>query len=113
SSDLRLSGKLDIVALEQSVQELVRRHESLRTTFHICEGQPVQVIGPVAAFHVPIVELSGLLPEKCEAEAQRLAQLEARQSFDLAQGPLLRTTLLRLEEEEHVFLFSMHHIISE
>jgi amino acid adenylation domain-containing protein len=110
---VRLSGKLDILALERSVQELVRRHESLRTTFHTHEGQPIQVIRPVEALYVRVVELSELLPEEREAEALRLAQQEARRSFDLTDGPLLRTLLLRVSGDEHVFLFTMHHIISD
>src|SRR6185312_6667979 len=77
------------------------------------EGQPVQVIGSGESFRVPVAELSGLLPSQREVEARWLAQQEARRSFDLAHGPLLRAALLRLNKDEHVLLVTMHHIISD
>ncbi|MFL5653190.1 MAG: amino acid adenylation domain-containing protein, partial [Ktedonobacteraceae bacterium] len=109
----RLSGKLDARALEQSIQEIVRRHENLRTTFSTHEGQPVQVIGPAGRFHLSVVDLSKLPSERREAEARQLGKQGARQPFDLAHGPLLRTILLRLGENEHVLLLTTHHIISD
>ena len=110
---VRLSGKLDTKALEQSMQELVRRHESLRTTLRTREGQPVQVIRPVRRFRLPIADLSVLLPKQSEAVVRQLAQQEARHPFDLLHGPLLRVNLVRLSEDEHVLLVTMHHIISD
>ncbi|HJT56341.1 MAG TPA: condensation domain-containing protein, partial [Ktedonobacteraceae bacterium] len=110
---VRLNGRLEPKVLEQSVKEIVRRHESLRTTFHTREDRPVQVIGPVGEVGVPLAELSDLLPARREVEALRLAQQEAGQPFDLARGPLVRTTLVRLSKQEHVLLLSMHHIISD
>src|SRR2546423_3182930 len=92
---------------------MVRRHESLRTTSQIREGQPVQVIALAGTFRLPLAELSGLPLERRETEAQQLAQQETRQPFDLAHGPLLRAALLRLSADEHILLLSMHHIISD
>ncbi|MDF5732843.1 MAG: condensation domain-containing protein [Rhizonema sp. PD38] len=110
---MRLSGLLNVAALEQTFQEVVRRHAALRTTFSKKDGQPVQVIAPPITWALPKVNLQELPPDKREAEVLRLVNEEDEQPFDLAKGPLLRVTLLRLSETEHVLLFSMHHIISD
>jgi amino acid adenylation domain-containing protein len=110
---LRLSGRLDRRALAQSLTEVVRRHEALRTTFPAVGGRPAQVIGPPPKVEVPLVDLSGLPAEEREAEALRRAAEEARRHFDLARGPLLRARLVRLSEEEHLLLLTMHHIVSD
>jgi amino acid adenylation domain-containing protein len=110
---LRLRGPLNIAALEQSFNEIVRRHETLRTTFAAANGQPVQVIAPPEPFRLPVVDLTELPPGEREAVARRLATEEAQSTFDLAKGPLFRAKLLRLGEEDHVLLRNMHHIISD
>ena len=111
---VRLKGSLDVKALERSLKEVVRRHEVLRTTFTVVQGQPVQVIGEGEGFGLSVLELAaGLSEEECEAEVQRLAQVEAALPFDLGTGPLLRATLVRLSAEEHVALLTMHHIVSD
>ncbi|HEY2953461.1 MAG TPA: amino acid adenylation domain-containing protein, partial [Verrucomicrobiae bacterium] len=110
---VRLSGWLDVAALEQSVSEIVRRHESLRTTFLCREGRPVQVIAPPRPVHLPMVELRQVPGRAQEIEVQRLVAHEARTPFGLARGPLLRATLLRLADDEHVLLLTMHHIVSD
>ncbi|NLG50391.1 MAG: non-ribosomal peptide synthetase, partial [Chloroflexi bacterium] len=110
---VRLSGRLDVAALERTFAEIVRRHETLRTTFDTVEGQPVQVIALEAPFSMPLTDLSHLPAEEREAEALRLAAEEARRPFDLTRGPLLRVQLLRLAEQEHIVLLTMHHIISD
>jgi amino acid adenylation domain-containing protein len=111
---VRLGGRLNIAALRRSLDELVRRHESLRTTFSVTEaGQPLQVISPPARVPLPVIDLSGLAESACEAETRRLSAAEARLSFDLGRGPLLRCSLLRLGDEEHVALFTMHHVVSD
>ncbi|MCG8347097.1 MAG: amino acid adenylation domain-containing protein, partial [Chloroflexales bacterium] len=110
---VRLSGRLDIAALERSLNAILRRHETLRTTFATVQNQPVQVIAPALTLTVPLIDLRGLPAEQGEAEMQRLAAEEASCPFDLAQGPLLRATLIRLGDEEHVALLTMHHIISD
>ena len=91
----------------------VARHEVLRTTFAEADGAPVQVIAPPRAVELPVVDLAALADAEREAEALRLAREEAQRPFDLARGPLLRATLLRLAEDEHVLLLIMHHIVSD
>ncbi|MFP2929773.1 amino acid adenylation domain-containing protein, partial [Pyxidicoccus sp. 3LG] len=108
---LRMEGRLDVAALERSFTELVRRHESLRTLFPDEGGLAVQVIAPPGDFRVGMTDLSGR--EDRELEARRLAREEASRPFDLARGPLLRVTLLRLAEAQHQLLLTMHHIICD
>ncbi|MBZ4423333.1 non-ribosomal peptide synthetase, partial [Myxococcus sp. RHSTA-1-4] len=112
-SAVRLSGALDIAALERALHALIERHESLRTTFAMQDGEAVQLIHAPAQAPLPLVDLSTLPDEKREAEAHRLATTEAAEPFDLARGPLLRATLLRLQDSEHVLLLTMHHIVSD
>ncbi|MBA2448198.1 MAG: amino acid adenylation domain-containing protein [Chloroflexi bacterium] len=113
ASALCLSGKLEVAALERSFSEITRRHETLRTTFHPIESRPVQVIAPATPLTLPVVDLSRLPETERDVAAVRLAQEEARRPFDLARGPLLRATLLRLGAEEHVLLLTLHHIASD
>jgi len=110
---VRLRGRLDTAALGRSVNEIIRRHEALRTTFAAPAGTPLQVIAPGLTISVPVVDLTGLPGAEREAEAQRRAVAEARRPFDLARGPLLRVTLLKLGPEEHIALVTMHHIVSD
>src|SRR5262249_14479029 len=109
----RLRGVLHPAALSQGLQAMTGRHEVLRTTFTHVAGQLLQVVGPVAPFSLPVVDLQGL-PE-CEQEPQvcTLARTEAQRPFDLAQGALLRATLVRLAAEEHVLILTMHHIVTD
>ncbi|HEV7517010.1 MAG TPA: amino acid adenylation domain-containing protein, partial [Thermoanaerobaculia bacterium] len=112
---LHLAGELDLAALDATFAELVRRHESLRTTFREAGGRPVQVVHPAGPPALPQVELAGLPAELREEETRRLARAEARRPFDLMTGPLFRLTLLRLggEAGEHVALLTQHHIVSD
>ncbi len=110
---VRLHGAFDVSALEQTLTEIVRRHEGLRTTFIGVAGRPLQNIRPAQPVKLPIVDLSMLPEEERESEARRLTLLEAQKPFDLARGPLLRVSVLRLGEEDHVVLYTMHHIISD
>jgi amino acid adenylation domain-containing protein len=110
---LRLTGRLDLAVLARALDEIVRRHESLRTTFKLVEGRPAQVVAPPAPAGLRLIDLGGLDTPERDAETLRLAAEEARTPFDLGRGPLLRATLLRRGEEEHVLLFTMHHIISD
>jgi amino acid adenylation domain-containing protein len=100
-------------ALERSLNEIVARHEALRTTFHSVDGRAAQVIAPSLRLPLPIIDLRELPPVERETEAMRLATEEARKPFDLAAGPLVRTTLVRLGDNDHFFLLSMHHIVSD
>ncbi|MFL5539509.1 MAG: amino acid adenylation domain-containing protein, partial [Longimicrobiaceae bacterium] len=110
---LRLGGALDESALERSLSEIVRRHEALRTVFAEVDGSPVQVIAPFGGFALPVEDLSALSEVDRRAAAEQRAGEEAARPFDLAAGPLFRAALLRLGEEDHVLLLSMHHIVSD
>ncbi len=110
---LRLHGTLDVAALEAALQALVQRHESLRTSFTSVAGTPVQVIAPAAPLSIPLTDLRHVAEDEREAEARRLAIAEARTPFNLATGPLLRAALLRLADDEHIALLTMHHIVSD
>src|ERR671914_1274183 len=110
---LRLSGLLDVGALQRSLGEVVRRHEVLRTSFPTVEGVAVQRIAPVLEVGLPVVELQGLDEGERDAEVRRLAAEEAQRPFDLARGPLLRVCLLKLGEEDHGLLVTLHHIVTD
>ncbi|MCI0387273.1 MAG: condensation domain-containing protein, partial [Acidobacteria bacterium] len=110
---VRIKGALRIAALEQCIEAIVRRHESLRTTFATMEGEPVQVINPEMSIALDKVDLRELPEPERETETYRLAIAEAQRPFNLAQGPLLRTTLLKLGEDDYVLLLTMHHIVSD
>jgi len=110
---LRFSGTLCPEALEKSINEIICRHEILRTTFPIVEGQPVQAIANKLALPLVIVDLQGIPPAKREVEAQRLYAVEVQYKFDLTSSPLIKATLLRLTSQEHWLLITMHHIITD
>ncbi|HET7233763.1 MAG TPA: amino acid adenylation domain-containing protein [Longimicrobium sp.] len=110
---LRLRGRLDRGVLARSLSEVVRRHETLRTSFPLLNGEPVQAVAPAAPLPLPVMDLSTLPANEREREARRLAGEEAARPFSLELGPLLRVTLLRLAPEEHVVLFTVHHVISD
>ena len=103
---VELAGPLDAEVLREALGEVVRRHEALRTTFPSHGGEPYQAIAPAAPLQLPVVDVDA-------AAAADFARREAVQPFDLAAGPLLRATLLRLGAERHVLLLTMHHIVSD
>ncbi|MEJ2379268.1 MAG: condensation domain-containing protein, partial [Pseudolabrys sp.] len=111
SLGLWLDGPLDISALSMSLEELVRRHEILRTRFDVVADQPVQIIEPVTAVEMPLIDLSTQL--KREDDAMRLCQEEARRPFDLARDLMLRARLFRLEPQRHLLLLNVHHIAAD
>ena len=110
---LRLTGPLDIHVLQKSFQEVVRRHEVLRTTFVMVKDQPRQAIAHEPVLSVPVLDLTGLPHDEREARIQHLANEEARRPFDLSTGPLLRVRLLRSGDQEHILLVTLHHIASD
>jgi amino acid adenylation domain-containing protein len=113
-SALRVRGKLDVNVLERTLQEIARRHETLRTRFVAVGGEPHQVIEDQVNVQLHVLDLTGIAgEEEREAEAMRLAREEAQMSFNLSQAPLFRGKLLRLGALNHVLLFTMHHIISD
>ncbi|NJP19916.1 MAG: amino acid adenylation domain-containing protein [Hydrococcus sp. CRU_1_1] len=116
-----LKGNCDRDLLEKSLNEIVKRHESLRTTFKTAEGQPVQVIAPSLTITLPIIDLQKCDPRSAdlgnrteqELKLQQLATQESQQSFNLSQLPLWRSKLLHLESQEHILLLTIHHIIAD
>ncbi|HTK08291.1 MAG TPA: amino acid adenylation domain-containing protein, partial [Ktedonobacteraceae bacterium] len=113
-SALRVTGALVVQALECSMDSLIERHESLRTTFADPGiGEPVQVIEPIGHVHLPLIDLQGLSQERQEEEVRRLVRQEAQHPCDLVRGPLLRLAIVRLQRDEHVLLITLHHIITD
>ncbi|RKH75115.1 amino acid adenylation domain-containing protein, partial [Corallococcus sp. AB032C] len=110
---LRVQGALDVPALGQAFHALLHRHEALRTTFVVRDAEPFQEIHPAGDFHLTLVDLGALPVAEREAEAQGRAATEAARPFDLARGPLLRASLIRMDAREHVLLMTMHHIVSD
>jgi amino acid adenylation domain-containing protein len=110
---LRMKGSLRIDALERALNEIVRRHESQRTTFAMKDGHPVQVIAPSLTVPLVVHDISSLPESSRESEARRLSIEEAMRPFHLATGPLVRADLIRLDAEDHVLQVTMHHIVSD
>lgn len=110
---VKLNGRLHLPALQKSLNEVVQRHESLRTIFVMDKGRPVQAIQPSLELELPIVDLQQVPVQEREATFEQLAATEAQKPFDLAKGPLLRVTLLQTAPEEHILLITKHHTISD
>lgn len=110
---VQLTGHLNISALEQSFNEIIHRHEALRTTFAMGTNEPIQVIRPQQIITISVVDLRDLGDSEQQAQVQQLALEEAKRPFNLATGPLLRITLLQLNNTENVLLLTMHHIIAD
>ena len=110
---LRIDGVLDVGAMERAINEIIRRHESLRTVFQMSKEGLVQVIGNYEWQALPMVDLGGLPDGVREQVGRELRREESRRPFDLSRGPLVRVRLLRLGPAEQVILYTMHHIISD
>ncbi|MEH2177512.1 non-ribosomal peptide synthetase [Nostoc sp.] len=110
---IRLRGILNATILEQSLNEIINRHEILRTTYSSLNGQPIQVIHSTFPIKLLVVNLQGLSPDDRESQVRQIILEEAQRPFNLVQGPLLRTTLLQLSSEEHIFLLNLHHILCD
>ena len=109
-----LKGSVNIAALQCAINEIVRRHEILRTSFTLVEGQPVQIIHPTLSLSLPVVDLQGLAQVERDIEIQRLINnVEASQLFDLTEVPLLSCFLIKSNEGEHILFFLIHHIITD
>ncbi len=106
---LRLRGRLDEGALVRALDRIVQRHEALRTRVVSVEGKPRQVIDPSQGFTLSRQEMAGA----SEAQLQEACEQEAQAPFDLAEGPLVRGRLIRLGEEDHVLLVTLHHIVCD
>ncbi|HET6973804.1 MAG TPA: condensation domain-containing protein, partial [Pyrinomonadaceae bacterium] len=110
---IRLRGELNVKAFERGLNELLQRHESLRTSFSVRDDQAVQVIAPSTEFHLPLTDLTHLPEDEAEAEVRRLANADAQLPFDLRRAPLMRAALLRLSTRHHILLLSLHHIVTD
>ena len=110
---LRLRGELDEDAVRLSFQHLIQRHEALRTRFYERNGQAFQRVDANVAFDLQVIDLSDLPAAERETRAQQIREDEARTQFDLEKGPLLWVTLVRLDDEDHQLLVTLHHIIAD
>lgn len=110
---LRLRGELDEDALRASFQQLIERHESLRTRFFERDGVALQQVDAAGEFNLQLIDISDLPVAEREARAQQIREDEARTQFDLEKGPLLWVTLVRLDDENHQLLVTLHHIIAD
>jgi amino acid adenylation domain-containing protein/non-ribosomal peptide synthase protein (TIGR01720 family) len=110
---MRFRSALDVTVLEQSMNEIVRRHESLRTSFKAVDGEPAQVVASFLNPGLPVTDLRYLAEPERESAALRIAADEAQRPFELSDWPLLRTHLLRMGDEDHIFLLTIHHIVCD
>ena len=108
-----IEGLLDVAALAGALREVIRRHAELSAAFPTVEGAPVRVFPPRPPFVLPVVDLTSLPSERARTESHLLAREEARRTFDLAAGPLLRAALLRLGRKESLLLLSLHHMVCD
>ena len=109
----RFREALDITAMQRSLNEIVRRHEAIRTTFTILDNKPVQVVNAPYDLPLGVEDLSHLPLKDRDRRVAELISTEEQEPFDLNNGPLIRVKVIRLEEQDHVILLSMHHIISD
>src|SRR5438067_10386384 len=109
----RLRGSLDVTALQESLNGLVRRHESLRTSFPTQSGRHRQLISAPVPLPLRFVDLSSAAPGRCDADLARRIDNEIKFPFNLASSPLVRAALFRLHADEHVFVLTLHHIICD
>jgi len=110
---VRLAGPLNVSALRRSLSEVVRRHEVLRTTFTTIDEQPVQIVHQAQPVALPVFDLSNLPEAEREASIQALYTAETSRPFNLADDLLLRASLVRVGDEDHVIFFTLHHIVSD
>jgi hypothetical protein len=106
-----IAGALHIAALEQSFRNILQRHGALRTTFEIIDGRPVQSLGPLHHWHLPLIDLRAWSEAEQQTRLQTLAAEEATTPFNLGQGPLLRACLVQLSEEAYIVYLTFHHIV--
>jgi amino acid adenylation domain-containing protein len=109
----RLRGPLDISALEQSLNALVQRHESLRTSFQVVGEQPAQIITPELTLPLRLVDFRHISSQEREHQAMTYIKEERYRPFDLTQPPLIRASLLQMDQNDHIFVLVMHHIVSD
>jgi hypothetical protein len=109
----RIRGQLDVGLLEDSFNAIIKRHEVLRTTLAVKDGEPIQVIHPECRIKIVVIELAHLPNDEREIELQKLAAKESVESFDLSRLPLIRVSVFRLGDTDHVLIINLHHIIAD
>jgi amino acid adenylation domain-containing protein len=109
----QLEGRLDLELLTRAFEGLVARHEILRTTYSVIDGVPMQVIAPRAPIELNVVDLRGLPADEREAAAQAVLKEESRFAFDLVNGPVMRPTVIRLADDQHILMLNMHHVATD
>jgi amino acid adenylation domain-containing protein len=110
---VKLTGKLNVAVLSQSIQTIIKRHEILRTTFTVVDAEAIQVIGTGKNFYLPVIDLQDMEEKRQLQELENLAVLVARKPFNLEQDLLIRTSLIQLSATEYIILLTMHHIVSD
>jgi amino acid adenylation domain-containing protein len=118
---IHLTGKLNVPALVRSLSEIIQRHDILRTSFEVVDGEPIQKVADAIAlnarsaiaFSLPEIDLRHLVDEQQQIEVQKLSQQEAQSSFDLGQAPLLRAKLLHLQTEQSILILTLHHLVGD
>src|ERR1700736_2500445 len=109
----RITGPLDVGVLTRAIEAVVQRHESLRSVFDSVDGETRQIVLSDLPVQIPVVDLTDFPEDGREPEALRIACEEGKKSFDLTQGPLLRTVLVRLGPDQYLLVLAMHHIITD
>jgi amino acid adenylation domain-containing protein len=109
----RISGKCDVDTMERALNEVIMRHETLRTNFLNYQGEPVAVIHPQLSIRFQLVDLTDILKRNREAAAQRIMCEKIHCPFDLTSEPLIRSTIFRMGEDDHILLVLVHHIVSD
>jgi amino acid adenylation domain-containing protein len=112
-SAFQLEGPLDLGLLERAFTGLVLRHEILRTTYTVIDGVPMQVIAPTAPVELNVVDIRSWPADTRDAEAQRILKEQSRSAFDLVHGPVLRATVIRLTDNEHILMLVLHHVATD
>ncbi len=109
----RLEGQLDLELLARAFEALTERHEILRTTYSVVDGRPMQVVGRVVPVELNVIDLRERSADERDAEAQRILKEESRFRFDLVSGPVMRATVLRLSDADHILMVNMHHVATD
>ncbi len=109
----QLEGPLDLERLRRSLEKLVARHEILRTTYDVVNGKPMQLIGPPHEVELNLIDIGGMSPDEQQAESQRILKQESRFRFDLVNGPVMRSTVIRLSDTNHILMLNMHHVATD
>src|SRR5262249_16848441 len=109
----RLTGQLNIGALESSLTEILRRHEILRSQIRIVDGQPAQVAVAVSRFEVPVIDLRSLTEPERDREVRDRIKAEAEWHFDFSAGLFFRAVLLQISDEQHILILTTHHIVAD